>query len=195
MTMISDGTGSGYKVGINSNNQLKTVSESQSAYQAAVADGRAFNLNANNLQVSAVSGEQAILYVKNTGTQNLNLVNLFGSVWDRTAGTSDTNVFRIVANPIGGTIISDANTVAVPNRAIGSANVFDDEITAYYASGGGKTLTGQSSTPNAFITHASGRLFVGIDLVLPPGQALGITVDTFGGDFKYYIGFAGYVDG
>ena len=190
-TTIQDGTGSNIRAKVNDTHQLLTRTESLTEYEQGVADGRAFNINDNNKTVSAVTGQQAILYVANNSLVDLNLKNLFGSFWDRVAGSSDTNIIRLLQNPTGGTLISDASSLELPNRNFGSTNTFSD-ITAYGATAGGKTLTGQNATPTAFITHASGRLFVGIDLVLPAGQSMGISVETFGGSFDYYIGFAGY---
>ena len=190
-TTIQDGTGSNIRAKVNDSHELLTKAETLTEYEQGVSDGRAFNINDNNKTISAVTGEQAILYVANNSLVDLNLKNLFGSFWDRTAGSKDTNIIRLLQNPTGGTLISDASSLALPNRNFGSTNTFSD-ITAYGATAGGKTLTGQNTTPTAFITHANGRLFVGIDLVLPAGQSMGITVESYGGSFDYYIGFAGY---
>ena len=190
-TTLQDGTGSNIRAKVNDSHELLTKSEVLTEYEQGVADGRAFNINDNDKSVSAVTGEQAILYVANNSLVDLNLKNLFGSIWERVVGSKDTNIIRLVQNPTGGTLISDASSLVLPNRNFGSTNTFSD-ITAYGATAGGKTLTGQDTTPTAFITHASGRLFVGIDLVLPAGQSMGITVESYGGTFDYYIGFAGY---
>ena len=190
-TTLQDGTGSNIRAKVNDSHELLTKAETLTEYEQGVADGRAFNINDNDKTVSAVTGEQAVLYVANNSLVDLNLKNLFGSIWDRTAGSKDTNVIRLVQNPTGGTLISDASALTLPNRNFGSTNTFSD-ITAYGATAGGKTLTGQDATPTAFITHANGRLFVGIDLVLPAGQSMGITMESYGGSFDYYIGFAGY---
>ncbi len=190
-TTLQDGTGTGTRAKINLHNQLLTRAETLTEYEQHVVYGLAFNINDNDKSISAVTGEQAILYVANGGTTPLHLKNMFGSFWDRVAGSSDTNIVRIVQNPTGGTLISDASSLVLPNRNFGSTESFAD-VTAYGATAGGKTLTGQDTTPTAFLTHASGRLFVGIDLVLPAGQSMGITVESFGGSFNYYIGFAGY---
>ncbi len=190
-TTLQDGTGSNIRAKVNDSHELLTKAETLTEYEQGVADGRAFNINDNDKTVSAITGEQAILYVANNSLVDLNLKNLFGSIWDRTAGSKDTNVIRLVQNPTGGTLISDASSLTLPNRNFGSTNTFSD-ITAYGATAGGKTLTGQDATPTAFITHSNGRLFVGIDLVLPAGQSMGITVESYGGSFDYYVGFAGY---
>ena len=190
-TTLQDGTGSNIRAKVNASHELLTKAETLSEYEQGVADGRAFNINDNNKTVSAVTGEQAVLYVANNSLVDLNLKNLFGSIWDRTAGSKDTNIIRLLQNPTGGTLISDASSLVLPNRNFGSTNTFSD-IVAYGATAGGKTLTGQNTTPTAFITHSNGRLFVGIDLVLPAGQSMGITMESYGGSFDYYIGFAGY---
>lgn len=195
MTMITDGTGRGTKAKVDHRNQLLTRTISETSYADAVRYGRAFNANANERSLSAISGEQAVFYIKNVGDQTIFLENLFGAFYNvnYSAATRDTSVWRVYQNPTGGTIVSDADTIIVPNRAAGSTRNFEENMVVYGASAGGKTLTGYTAE-NAYVTHAAGRLFVTLNLAVPAGQSFGITIDTFGATIGgYYVGFAGFL--
>ena len=190
-TTIQDGTGSNLRAKVNSSHELLTKAETLTEYEQGIADGRAFNIVDTEKALTAITGEQAILYVKNNNVVDLNLKNFFLGLWDIVAGSSDTHLIRIVKNPTGGTLITDASEVTVTNRNFGSNQDFSEEL-VYGATAGGKTLTGQDTTPTAFIMHTTGRLFLGIDLVLPAGQAMGVTVETNGASASFYAGFTGY---
>lgn len=192
-TTIMDGTGGNYRAKVSSDNKLLTEAVTESTYREAVEDARAFNINDYDKTLSATTGDQAVLYIKNTSaSKSLELVNLFGGFWNFTAGTEGIFKVKVWSNPTGGTLISDASSIEVGNRSAGSLSTFPTDIQVYGATAGGKTFGALPSTPNAFLIQGSGRLFASIDLAIPAGQAYGITVDTSGGDASYYIGFAGY---
>ena len=193
-TTIQDGTGGNYRTKVDSANRLHVDSLMETAYQTAAEDGRAFNINDYDKTLSAITGEQAVLYIKNNGSKPMNLINLFGGFWNFTAGTDNVFLVRVYQNPTGGTLISDANEIDIANRAAGAIDTFDNDILVYGATAGGKTFGSTPATPNAFLIQGAGRLFAGIDLSIPVGQAYGITIETTGGTAKYYIGFAGYVE-
>lgn len=193
-TTIMDGTGTNYRAKVSSSNKLLTEAVSETTYREAVEDSRAFNINDYDKTLSATTGDQAVLYIKNNSTtKSLELVNLFGGFWNFTAGTEGIFKVKVWANPTGGTLLSDASSIGIGNRSSGALSVFDTDITVYGATAGGKTFGTLPTVPNAFLIQGSGRLFASIDLAIPPGQAYGITVDTAGGDASYYMGFAGYI--
>lgn len=193
-TTIMDGTGANYRAKVSSSNKLLTEAVTETTYREAVEDSRAFNINDYDKTLSATTGDQAVLYIKNNSTtKSLELVNLFGGFWNFTAGTEGIFKVKVWANPTGGTLISDASSVGIGNRSSGALSVFDTDITVYGATAGGKTFGTLPTVPNAFLIQGSGRLFASIDLAIPAGQAYGITVDTAGGDASYYMGFAGYI--
>lgn len=194
-TTIMDGTGTNYRAGVSSENRLKTDAVTESSYRNGIENSRGFNINDYDKSLSAATGEQAVLYIKNnSSSKSLELVNLFGGFWNFVAGTDGIFRVKVYQNPEGGTLISDASEIVVPNRKAGANDTFSTDMTVYGATAGGKTFTTLPSAPNAFLIQGSGRLFASIDLEIPPGQAYGITIDTAGGSADYYIGFAGYVD-
>jgi len=193
-TTIMDGTGANYRAKVSNTNKLLTEAVTETTYREAVEDSRAFNINDYDKTLSATTGDQAVLYIKNNSTtKSLELVNLFGGFWNFTAGTEGIFKVKVWANPTGGTLISDASSIGIGNRSAGALSVFDTDITVYGATAGGKTFGTLPTVPNAFLIQGSGRLFASIDLAIPAGQAYGITVDTAGGDASYYMGFAGYI--
>jgi len=195
MTMITDGTGSGRKTAVDSSNRLKVNSSGHTFFEDAAENGLAFNLNTEDITISSgTSGDQALLYIKNNEDKDLALVGWFIGIRDadRTSATSYTNLFKLITNPTGGTLISDAVDAEVANRTLGSPRVFDFD--AYKASGGGKTLTGGDGVSVLYQYHTSGRTFGNVTLTLPRGASLGITVDTYGAGFTIYTGFTGYLE-
>jgi len=194
-TTIQDGTGSSYRAGVTNDNHLLVESRSETSYQVAAETGRAFNINSFGGTLSAITGDQAVLYIKNNGTKTLNLINLFGGFWNFVAGTNDTFLVKVHDGPVGGTLISEASPIETSNRTAGAIDTFGTDLTLYEAAAGGKVFGTVPDTPMAFLIQASGRLFASIDLSIPSGQSVGITIDTTGGTANYYIGFAGYLEG
>jgi len=193
MTMIIDGTGTGSRAKVAPNSRLYVNSLSISEFEEASNDGRAFNLNTEDIQVGAITGDQGLLYVENNEDQNLELVGWFIGIRDadRASATSDTNLFKLITNPTGGTLITEAESAFLANRNLGSPRTFD--ITAYKAAGGGRTITGGGDVAVLYQYHTAGRTFGTVTLSLPKGSSLAITVNTFGADFNLYTGFTGYI--
>ena len=195
MTMITDGTGGGYKAGVDSSNRVMVSSTTQTAFEYAADQGRAFNLNTEDISLTgAVSGDQGLLYVKNNEEQDLSLLGWFIGIRNLdTAGRSgsDTHLFKLVTNPTGGTLITDANPAFIANRTLGSPRSFDFDV--YRASGPSKTVTGGDDVDVLYQYHNSGRTFGTVYLTLPRGSSLAITVDTYGSNMDLYTGFTGFL--
>jgi len=193
--MITDGTGTGRRASVDGNNRLKVSSSTRTFFEDASEEGKAFNLNTEDIVIpTGVTGDQALFYVKNNEEKDLALVGWYIGIRDadRTGATSDTNLFKLVTNPTGGTLISDGVAAEIANRTLGSPRVFGLET--YKASGGGKTLTGGSDVSVLYQYHTAGRTFGTVTLTLPRGASLGITVNTFGAGFTLYTGFTGYLE-
>jgi len=191
--MITDGTGTGVKAKVNSENKLLVESVTETAFENQAEEGNAFNLNTEDIVLDGgISGEQGLLYIKNNESSDLEIVGWFIGIRDadRTGATSDTNLFKLIANPTGGTLISDASEAAVANRNLGSPRVFD--VTAYKASGDGKTVTGGEATL-LYQYHTAGRTFGTVTFTIPRGSSLAILVNTYGANMTLYTGFTGYL--
>jgi len=193
MTMITDGTGSNYRAGVTSSNRVLTDSKSQTVFEFQTELGNSFNLNTDDITIpTGVTGDQGLLYVKNNGNSDLILLGWFIGIRnaDRSVATDETNLFKLIPNPTGGTLISDAEPAVAVNRNLGSSTVFDIDI--YKAAGGSETVTG-GGTPVLYQYHTTGRTFGSVTLAVPRGQSLAITVNTYGAGFDIYTGFTGYL--
>ena len=195
MTMLSDGTGSGFRAAIRSDNRLQVAAVTYTAFDSAADRGFAFNCNTEDVSLTgSVVGEQGLLYIKNNEDLDLSLVGWFIGVrnLDTTNRVgSDTNLFRLIVNPSGGTLISDASPGYLANRTLGNSREFKFDI--YKASGPGKTVTGGLNPPVLYQYHNAARTFGTVSLTLPRGSSLAITVDTFGANMDIYTGFTGYL--
>jgi len=75
MSIIVDGTGSGYRAAVDSENRLKTDAVVEDAFVHAAENGRAFNINTFEIDISGTGPfAKELLYVKNNGTEALEMV-------------------------------------------------------------------------------------------------------------------------
>ena len=193
MTMITDGTGSNYRAGVTASNRVLTDSKAQTVFEFQTELGNTFNLNTEDITIpTGVPSDQGLLYIKNNGNSDLILLGWFIGIRnaDRNIATDETNLFKLIPNPTGGTLISDAIPAVEVNRNLGSSTVFDIDI--FKASGGGKTVTGGGQAV-LYQYHTTGRAFGSVTLSVPRGQSLAITVNTYGAGFDIYTGFTGYL--
>jgi len=194
MTMITDGTGTGVKARVSTDNRLLTTTVSQTSFEYNTPLGNSFNLNTEDIIIPAgFTGDQALFYVKNNESSPLQVVGWYIGIRDadRTGATSDTNLFKLISNPTGGTLLSDEEPAKIANRDLGSPRVFD--LTTYRATGGQKTITGGDEIPLLYQYHTAGRTFGTVTFSVPRGSSLGITVNTYGAGFSIYTGFTGYL--
>lgn len=193
MTMITDGTGSGNRVKVSSENRMYVDSITETSYEHAAEEGEAFNINTGDIEIGAIDGDQALLYVKNNEDQTLEIVGWFIGIRDADRGvaTSDTNIFQLYANPTGGTLLSAGNDGAVVNRNLGSPRQFDIDVKV--ATGGAMTITGYETPSLLYQYHTAGRTFGTVNFTLTKGASLGIVVNSKGADMTLYTGFTGYL--
>ena len=192
-TTIMDGTGTNVRAAVSADNRLLTETKSETLFEFQTENGNSFNLNTEDMTIpTGVTGDQGLFYIKNNGAKDLVLLGWFIGIRnaDRGVATDETNLFKLIPNPTGGTLISDASEAIVVNRNLGSSTVF--ELDSYKATGGGKTVTGGSDAV-LWQYHTNGRTFGSVTLALPRGQSLAVTVNTYGAGFDVYTGFTGYL--
>lgn len=186
MSIIVDGTGSGYRAAVTSENRIKADVISEDAYVHAAEEGMAFNINTGGFAISGPAPfSENLLYIKNDGTKDLEMVGWFiGELNDRSGGdVSAPILFEMFGNPTGTPTGTDLEVV---NRRIGAAKEFD--ITALRAVGGLTT----SGTPLLSQYHYGSRGFGNVNFTIPPGQSI-VVKGTFGCDScTLYTGFTGY---
>lgn len=186
MSIIVDGTGSGYRAAVTSDNRLKTDAITETAYVHAAENGRAFNINTEAVPYSGTGPYEAgVLYVKNSGIIDVEIVGFFiGERNDRVGGpTTDPLLFTMFANPTGSI---GGNSISVVNRRIGAAKEFD--LTCL-GSPTGWTVQG---SPLLYQYHYGGRGFGEVNFTIPAGQSILLTCTIPCDTVTFYAGFTGY---
>lgn len=189
--IIEDGTGSGKKAKVNADNKVEVSAITLSEYEEAALDGRAFNINTEIIALTG-TGESAVLYVKNNEAQPISIQGFFIGVGTLSGTSSESILVQAFTNPSGGTIVDNASAITIANRDLGSTKTFSIDA---YKGVDGDTLTGQDTTPILYqFQGGSSRVFGTVNLVLPRGASIGVTIDlnTTGGA-NIYAGFTGFV--
>lgn len=189
--IIEDGTGSGKKAKVNADNKVEVSAITLSEYEEAALDGRAFNINTELIALTG-TGESAVLYVKNNEAQPISIQGFFIGVGTLSGNSSESILVQAFTNPTGGTIVDNASAITIANRDLGSTKTFSIDA---YKGVNGDTLTGQDVTPILYqFQGGSSRVFGTVNLVLPRGASIGVTIDlnTTGGA-NIYAGFTGFV--
>ena len=189
--IIEDGTGSGKKAKVNADNKVEVSAITLSEYEEAALDGRAFNINTEIIALTG-TGESAVLYVKNNEAQPISIQGFFIGVGTLSGTSSESILVQAFAIPTGGTIVDNASAITIANRDLGSTKTFSIDA---YKGVDGDTLTGQDTTPILYqFQGGSSRVFGTVNLVLPRGASIGVTIDlnTTGGA-NIYAGFTGFV--
>ena len=184
---ILDGTGTGNRLKVGSDNRLqaRAITELEEIHNSEL--GNSFNFNTGLI---SVTGDSTLIYFRNNSEENYILKSIaLGSFEGITH--SDDPYITVVKNPTGGDLITDETVVDInENRNFGSSKEADAFI---YKGKVGGTLTGGST---AAILQASGggRSFYGIDLLLPKGASVGVTLtaNVSSGSANWYCALIGY---
>lgn len=193
-TILEDGAGTGKRAKVDVNNRLFTNAITLTEYELGALEGRAFNANTEDIALTE-NIEHAVFYLKNNEDKPVSIQGFFIAISAVTGTTSGLPIVRAYFNPTGGTLVSDANAITPVNRDAGSAKTFDFDC---YKGADGKTITGQDSTPILYqYQSGGGRSFGSVNLVIPKGSSIAITVNlnTVGGGANIYTGFTGFVRG
>lgn len=177
MTVLTDGTGSGFEAKITSKNRLTTLATTLAAEHDAALEGDAYFATtqdtAETLTVTTTGGP--ILYLKNTSTtQNMILSKVLPST-DQAATT-----LKIVRDPTLGSI-GNNNTHTPVNANAGSSKTAS--VTAYNWNEVGDGMTGLSAgSALALYILGVGISPLPIDdaIVVPPGTSMSFEMQAVG---------------
>lgn len=187
MSIITDGTGSGFRAAVDSRNALSVASTSQGIYEKAAEDGRAFNLNTEAVAYSGTGPyTKTALYVKNNETVDVEVVGWFIGEQNNRAGgsTTDPLLFEMYGNPTG----TPTGTAApVVNRRIGAPRQFLIDALSDVS---GLTVSG---SPLLYQYHYSGRGFGTVNFTIPAGQSIALIANIPCNTLTFYTGFTGFV--
>jgi archaellum component FlaG (FlaF/FlaG flagellin family) len=159
-----------------SNNRLKTESVTQDESKLSTINGTGFNINTGNITLTNAT-KTAVLYLKNTGDNDIIVDKLFYILGTTTGGAGNLFV-EVLRNPSAGTIVSGATSVSINvNRNFGSNNTIS--ALAYKGATGSTftdgadaigTIAQVSSTQGSTIQVTAGSI------VLKKGASLGINI-------------------
>ena len=190
MSVITDGTGTGSRVKVDSRNRLSVLGTTRDELVEASYDGRAFNINTETLNFTVAGNDVALLYIKNNNASDIVLSNFFTAQTDRTsAAGSDT--IKIYGGPSAGTsndIIANGTNVIAANRRVGTPNEFN-----ILAKAGGEGFDATVSEPPMVFSYNGGFANILVNYVIPTGQSIVVTMDRVATTGKLYTGFNGYI--
>mgnify|MGYP001589393549 CR=1 FL=1 len=170
--IIEDGTGSGRTAGVSDDNRLLTESIGLTFLDYRTSLGQAYNIHTDTLTLTNAV-EDGILYIKNDRANSIMLVSdILLGVGKGTVGTGDV-IFKVYANPTGGTLLSAGTAVTPENRNLGSK--LPAQLTALKMASVGQTITGGSLLSGRVMQDAS-RIDIGAGWVLPTGSSVAMSV-------------------
>ena len=102
--IIDDGTGSGYKAKVDSDNRVHTNAISREEVVQSVFLGNGYNINTGAVTITNDTTDNAIFYLKNNGNDDLIVHEILIILGTSTGGVGD-GTLKVFRNPTGGTII------------------------------------------------------------------------------------------
>jgi hypothetical protein len=184
---IQDGTGTGYRAKVDSDNHLHTRSISESGGTDAALSGNLYNVNTETVELTSANAS-ALVYMKNTDTVPWVVNRVFYNAGPSTGGTGDF-LAEVVANPTTGTLISGGSALTPHNLNFGSSQ----ELTGTVLKGGeGSTITNGTVRVSTIIPVAGTRVLIGFDsIILDVGSSIAvrITPQTSNTSMDIQVGF------
>lgn len=174
-SIIKGGTGNNKPAGVSDDNRLQVAARTETEELHETDFGNSYNCNSGEINFTGTT-ESGMLYIKNTGSDDLVVpafIWLLGTVGGGTFGEWRLRVYR---NPTTGTLISDASALTAHNKNFGSSKLLSSTATIYKPTAYGKTVTNGDVAILTMVT-SSGRFVVPIQVVLPTGASLAMTVE------------------
>lgn len=188
---IIDGTGTGKRTKVDSNNQLHVFAVTETEQQQAAVEGNEYNINTGEIALTG-TGDSSVLYFYNDEDTDFVVTALAFGISTRSATVTDSAKITLIRNPTGGDIISNATAVlAQSNTNFGSSNTLRSTTLAYKGIDGG-TITGGND--HAIFYQGDGRLYAALNIEMPKGASVGVKVDlNTSGGANVYCALIGYV--
>jgi hypothetical protein len=175
MTSISiqDGTKAGYRAKVDSNNRLHTLSTTKTINQQAGLDENTFNVNTGTINLT--SSISAVLYLKNTSEKSNLIIPTIGYLLGNSTGGTGDLFASVFKNPSSGTIISEADPVAInQNKNLGGGRVLPALV---YKGGDGETAIGGTEVYSSLLPSSARPYTIETgDIIIPPQTDIVIKV-------------------
>lgn len=163
----------GDKAVVNALGRLLVDSVSKTIVENAAKNGDSYTINTGTINLTS-SSESAVLYLKNNGTNDLEIVNINFLLGNSTGGTGDLEV-KVYRNPTAGTIVSGATAVdIIENKNAGSSNTLTVDC---YKGAEGNTITDGSDWYYFLLPGAARSYVISTDtIVIPKGSSVGVSI-------------------
>lgn len=171
--VILDGTGNGNKAKVDKDNRVHALSVSATVQENGAIDGNTYNVNTGSINLTS-SNESALLYFKNNGANDIQITSIGYLIGNSTGGIGDLQP-KIIRNPTGGTIVSNAvNVPVLINKNFGSFNSLTVDA---YKGAEGDTLTGGEDGYYSLLPGDARAYLINTGVLqLPKGSSIGITM-------------------
>lgn len=187
---IKDGTGTGNMAEVDARGHLHTFGVTRTEKNESAFDGDDYNLNTGKIALTGTA-VNSLMYFKNDELEDFVVTALAVGMGTRSATVTDLAEIKVIRNPTGGDIISDATAVSInSNNNFGSSKTLKS-TTLVYAGKTAGTISGGDD--HLLLFMGDGRLFAGLDMVVPKGSSLGVTIDlNTSGGANVYCALIGY---
>lgn len=177
MSHIQDGTGKGFLAKVDSSNSLVVSATSQTAEEHHVAEGHAFNIETPIITLTSAA-KSGVLYLKNTGTEDITVTGFFNLLGEITGTTSGNMFLYYEFDTVGGTLIAATSNVVTPaNKRVGSKNLLS--ATVLYGAQGLTVDSGLKKITS--LSTGGGRNPLFVRVVLPKGSSVSVSIQPFTG--------------
>jgi hypothetical protein len=178
--IINDGTGTGAKLKISSQNRAQTDAVVHTSAQEAAEEGRLYQVGAGIVNLTSAN-ESQILFLKNEGDKDLEIVNVTISSGLSTGGAAgDVFLAQLYVNP---TSITGTDAPFVNNN-LGSSRSLEGVFTA---GAEGSVLTGGTLGGAVYFPVAKFER-VSLYWVLPKGSSFAISITPPAGNTSLNVG-------
>jgi hypothetical protein len=170
MLQIKDGKGSGKLAEVDHENRLKTRSVTRSEIAHSVDEGKAWNVGTDFIELTDDS-ESALLYLTNTGAEELEVDLYIILTKPSTGGASEDGIVKIYRNPTAGTLLTSGTAITAVNMNFGTIG---DPETTILKGAQGYTVTASEGVLRSKV-GADNRLLLGVLTKLTRGAAVAVT--------------------
>jgi hypothetical protein len=197
--IIQDGTGSGRRVSVDTNNRLDAHSIQRSEERDQVFLGEGFNFNSGEVSISATT---AMLYIKNNDARVVSgqalTLNINAMAIGIGSGTfSGEASITVIRNPTTGTIIDNGTAADMKSNQNFGSNKTGGDLDVYKGASGYTFTDGSNHAlfyMNSGAAPSSSRLFATFPWVLPQGASIGVKVapNLTSGSCNCYVALIGH---
>lgn len=174
MAMIIDGKGSGRRAQVNSLNRLVTETVTFEREDDAISAGVGYQLTSAPVTYTSGGTPTGVFYMKNVEDVDVVLDRVVLMIGTVTGTATDDWYHRIIRNPTGGTLITNAVPGGISNSNHGSANVLNGGDFIYKGIEG-DTVTGGTGVPLP-VQLQSNRILFPIGRRIPKNSSFAVEI-------------------